>query len=543
MSISKKTQKEIIIEEFKKCAQDPIYFIKKYCIIQHPKKGKIPFILFPYQENCLRDFREFNYNIILKGRQLGFSTLVAAYSLWMMIFFKDKNILVVATTQDIAKNLVAKVRTAYDNLPGWMKYLSKAKPIAENKLSLELENGSQVKAVSSSVGAVVSHALSLLIIDEAAHIERMYDIWTAAQPTLSTGGDCVILSTPNGVGNWFHEMWNESKEGINGFNPIRLDWSVHPERDQKWRDSQDKKLGKRKASQEHDASFLTSGNTVVDMEIIQYIKEKFEKSPIQKMGIDNGWWIWKHPIQGRSYIIAGDVARGDGADFSAAHIFDLESLEQVAEYKGLIDTRQFGRSLASMGVNYNNALVVVEREGIGWDTIQELIDIGYSNIFYSSNNLQYVDSLNQQLINNKINLQEKKMKPGFSTTMKTRPLIITKMESYFRDLYENDGAGIVINSLRTLNELETFIWKSGKPEAMERKNDDLVMALAILLWVRDTALRLRQEGIDLTKMTLDRFKVSTYNGIYTNKDRFDNQNNPYKWKINEENEENLMQWI
>ena len=99
----KKSLKEIIAEEYRKCALDPIYFMKKYCIIQHPVRGKIPFHLFPFQEDCLTDFKENRLNIILKSRQLGLSTLSAGFILWKMLFNQDFNALVIATKITVAK--------------------------------------------------------------------------------------------------------------------------------------------------------------------------------------------------------------------------------------------------------------------------------------------------------------------------------------------------------------------------------------------------------------------------------------------------------
>ena len=148
--------KEVIKQEYLKCAQDPVYFLRKYAVIQHPLKGKVPFALYPFQEASLKDFKENNYNIILKARQLGISTLTAGYALWMMTFQTDKNILVIATKQDTAKNLVTKIRVMHANLPSWVR----SKCVEDNKLSLRYSNGSQVKAISSTEDAGRSEALS-----------------------------------------------------------------------------------------------------------------------------------------------------------------------------------------------------------------------------------------------------------------------------------------------------------------------------------------------------------------------------------------------
>jgi len=230
---------DAIKQELLKCKQDPVYFMKKYYTIQHPTKGRMTFNLYPFQEKTLKLLQRHDYAIINKSRQLGISTLTSGISLWMMLFEQDKNILVIATTQATAKNMVTKVRFAYDNLPTWMKL-----PVLEhNRLSLRLKNGSQIKAVSAATDSARSEAVSLLVIDEAAFIDRIEDIFTAAQQTLATGGRCIALSTPNGVGNWFHKTFSAAQLSENRFCPISLPWTVHPERTQVWRDEQTKELG------------------------------------------------------------------------------------------------------------------------------------------------------------------------------------------------------------------------------------------------------------------------------------------------------------
>ena len=144
--MAEKTLKEIIKEEYIKCAKNPQYFIKKYCMIQHPTKGKIPFHLYSYQETTLQEFLDYDRTIVLKSRQLGISTLIAAYALWLILFHSDKNVLVVAIDQNTSKNLVTKVSVMLDNLPSWLK----VNTTERNKLSIRLVNGSQIKAVAST---------------------------------------------------------------------------------------------------------------------------------------------------------------------------------------------------------------------------------------------------------------------------------------------------------------------------------------------------------------------------------------------------------
>jgi len=493
--------KEVIKKEYLKCAQDPVYFLKKYAVIQHPLKGKVPFALYPFQEASIKDFKNHNYNIILKARQLGISTLTAGYSLWMMTFQTDKNILVIATKQDTAKNLVTKIRVMHANLPSWVR----SSCVEDNKLSLRYSNGSQVKAISSTEDAGRSEALSLLVIDEAAFIDKINTIWTAAQSTLSTGGQCIALSTPNGVGNWFHKTWVGAEEGSNDWNMIKLHWTVHPEREQKWRDEQDKLLGPSGAAQECDCDFITSGQGVIDPRILEEYKNKLICEPLEKRGIDSNLWIWEPPNYNKDYVVAADVARGDGQDFSAFHVIEVETMTQVAEYRGKISTKDFGNLCMNTAMEFNNALLVIENSSIGWAAIQAVIDRDYDNLFYTSKDLHYVDV--QRQISNRYRNSEKQMVPGFSMTQKTRPLVIAKLEEYFREKL------VIAKSSRLIDELFVFIYNNNRAEAMVGYNDDLVMSLAIGLWVRDTALRLKAEGIALQKNVLS--KMLDYEAVYT----------------------------
>lgn len=499
--MTKKTIKQIIAEEYQKCASDPVHFMRKYCYIQHPVKGKILFNLFPFQDKSLTEFKNFDYNIILKSRQLGISTLTAGYALWSMIFNDDFNVLVIATKQDVAKNLVTKVRVMHQYLPSWLK----TDTVEDNKLSLRYENGSQIKAVSAAADAGRSEALSLLVMDEAAFIKEIDDIWASAQQTLATGGKAIILSTPNGTGNFFHRTWVKAEEGSNKFNTIRLHWTVHPERHQAWRDEQDGLLGPKMAAQECDCDFVASGRSVIPGELLQWYKENMAQEPIEQRGIANEMQIWKYPDLSRDYIVVADVARGDGNDFSTFHVLDVETVEQIAEFKGQPGTKEFGNMLVNVATEYNDALLVIENANIGWAAIQPAIDRNYRNLYYTYKHEGVTDAATQ--LSKGYDLKDKsQMTPGFSTTSRTRPLLISKLDIYFRE------KACVVRSSRLLEELFVFIWNGQKPEAQKGYNDDLVMAFAIALFVRDSALKLRNEGIEMNRNALDHMGKTGFYG-------------------------------
>ena len=504
--------KQIIREEYLKCAQDPAHFMKKYCNIQHPTRGRIIFNLYPFQEKVLHLWRDNPYDIILKSRQLGISTLVAGYSLWLMLFQKDKNVLCIATKQETAKNMVTKVKFMFENLPSWLKI-----PAEENnKLTLRLSNGSQVKAVSAAGDAGRSEAVSLLIIDEAAFIDGIAEIWASAQQTLATGGGAIVLSTPYGTGNWFHQTWVRAEAGENDFLPIKLPWYVHPERDESWRKRQDDLLGDpRLAAQECDCDFNTSGDVVFYPEYLDFIIQTYVKDPLERRGVDHNLWIWEPADYTRSYMVVADVARGDSKDFSAFHIIDIDTNTQVAEYKGQISPKEFGYLLVAIATEYNEALLVVENNNIGWATLDSIQERGYKNLYYSPK----TEAINAESYLEKLD-DPSKLVPGFSMNLRTRPLVINKFREYIGD------KSVIIQSKRLVEEMKVFIWKNGKAEAQSGYNDDLVMSFGTAMYIRDTALKFKSQGVDLARAMLSNIAVNrpNFNGAYA-----PNQyNNPYQ---------------
>lgn len=493
--------KDKIREEFLKCAEDPVYFMKKYYMIQHPQKGRMLFNLYPFQESVLKVFTGDKNVIINKSRQLGISTLVSAYALWLMIFHKDKNVLVIATKQETAKNMVTKVRFAYDNLPAWLKIGT----TEDNRLSLRLKNGSQIKAVSGASDSARSEAVSLLAMDEAAFIDNAEELFGSAQQTLATGGKCIALSTPNGVGNWFHKTYTRAQKKENSFVPVSLPWTVHPERTQVWRDKQDNDLGIRMAAQECDCDFSSSGNTVIIPDILTWYEENSVLEPLERRGLDKSMWIWEYPSPMKTYLLCADVARGDGADYSAFHIIDVDTLTQVAEYQSQCDTREYAKTILAAAFEYNNALVAVENANIGWDVLQTLIESGYQNLHYSH---RTDFSLDQEKRLERYGASDSSLVPGFTMSSASRPLIVERM----RDFIETKQ--VKIRSIRLLEELRVFIWKNSKAQAMQGYNDDLVMSFAISMYMRDSSIRFRRTAESLTYATLNAVKKVGDTPIY-----------------------------
>jgi hypothetical protein len=250
-------------------------------------------------------------------------------------------------------------------------------------------------------------------------------------------------------------------------------------------------MSPREFAQEYDCDFLGSGNSVIEPDNLSFYEQTFIQDPVERRFMGGDFWIWNYPDYTKSYIVCADVARGDGADYSAFHVIDTTSCEQVAEYKSQVDTRTYGNMLVSVATEYNNALLVVENANIGWDVVNTIIEKGYQNLHYSPKSYgeMNVDKWMSKM-------ESDQTVPGFTMSVKTRPLVIAKMEAYIRDRH------FIFKSKRLLEELRVFIWQHGKAQAQNGYNDDLVMALGIGLFTRDTGIKFYQQGMDSTRAAL-----------------------------------------
>tara|TARA_R110002110_G_scaffold4945_4_gene24981 strand:+ start:6707 stop:8293 length:1587 start_codon:yes stop_codon:yes gene_type:complete len=483
--------KNEIRKEVTKCGKDPTYFLNNYAKISHPDKGLIPFKTYDFQTDLLNSFNDHRFNVILKARQLGISTITAGYVAWLMMYRREKNILVVATKFATAANLVKKVKALIKNMPDWVKI---AEISVDNRTSFELSNGSQIKASTTSADAGRSEALSLLVVDEAAHVPELEEMWKSLYPTLSTGGRCIALSTPNGVGNWFHQTYIDAEEKRNSFQTTVLKWDAHPDRDRDWFERETKNMSRRDIAQELECNFNMSGETVIHPEDIERLTS-ITRPPKHRTAFDRNYHIWEEHMVGCDYLLVADVARGDGKDYSVFHVVKLNTMEVVAEYQGKPTLDMFATLLHSTGYEYGQCMVVVENNNVGFSVLEKLIEMEYPNVYHSIKSThEYVDQFTAEGSTGAL--------PGFTTSSKTRPLVVAKLEEFIRNKM------ITIYSPRTISELKTFVWHNGRPQAMRSYNDDLVMSLAIACWVRDTVITVSKRDAKYTKAMLDSMLVS-----------------------------------
>lgn len=463
MSTPQATTKDFMRQELLRCAKDPVYFMKTYVKIVHPTKGRLPFNTYPFQDDCVNAFLENRFNIILKSRQLGLSTVTAAFSVWFSLFNRDKNVLVIATKLDVAMNFIKKVMVVLNNLPPW--FSSVFKIAGETKKSVTLNNGSSITAVPTSEDAGRSEALSLLIVDEAAIIRDFEEVWGAIYPTISTGGRAILLSTPKGASGQFYELWQQAVNQENDFNPITLPWNVHPEHDEAWFKKETRGFSPRKVAQEFLCDFNASGETFLQVEDLDELRQMV-KEPIEKTGPDRGLWIWERPQVGSRYFITADVSRGNAEDYSTFHVLKDGANEVVAEYCGKMPPDELGAYLFEIAQSYNNALVCPENNTFGYSTIRTLSVLGYKNLYYEGKRPGYIPTDPREVA-------------GFSTQKNSREKILANLEKMIRN------KAIRIYSNRTYLEFKTFIWVGPRARAQEGKHDDLIMSLAIGAWLLD----------------------------------------------------------
>jgi hypothetical protein len=501
---AERRQKEII-----KCCNSFFYFCHKYVKILHPMNGLIPFVLFEYQRKTIKDYEAHRFNIISKFRQGGLTTVSILWGMWRCMFQLDQQVMLLSKTDRDATDIGQIIDRACEHLPSWLKPKKDGK--WNDHLKQFTETGSACKFHSPE--AARGKSVTFLIVDEAAFIPDMDKHWKAMWPILSTGGSCSLVSTVNGLGNWYEQTYHDAKEGNNKFHVIDLDYWEHPDyNDEKWVADQKAQLGEKGFLQEVLREFLGSGETYFPARIITQLTEQTRNNypskkifPLwaNKVGriaqLENehqkgALWIWKEPVEGHEYIIGVDVSEGQGEknDNSCFQIIDTSTLEQVGEfYSNVVVPHEFAQVLNEVGIFYNNALLVVENMGPGGAVLSNLQHaLFYENLYFD-------------------NLKSTNVKPGVKVGVTNRPLYLESLQK--RLLNQT----IRINSIRFVTELQTFEYNptTKKAEAQKGKHDDAIMAMCMALYVRDSMLRDIPMGAERPKESNTIIKAQVYEEI------------------------------
>ena len=380
--------------------------------------------------------------------------------------------------------------------------------------------------MATSTDALRGYTPTLLIFDEAAFIVNGAELYSAAITSLGTGGGAILISTPNGYDPLYYKTYEQSEKGDNDYNVIELKWFQDPRynKDLQWLkgdeiiteveftlESFEEKIkqgykptstwyrdmckgmnnDKKRIAQELDVSFLGSGGNVIDDEYINMHDTQNVEKPkfIDDTYYDGNSglvWIWNEPEEGHQYILAADVARGDGADFSCFQIIDFTTMEQVAEFQGKVPPDTFAEVLNVYGTKYS-AYLVVDNIGVGNTTVSKLEELKYPNLHYDS-----------------IKTENGKKVAGFNING-VRLQLISHLEISVRT------NTIKIKSKRVINEMKTFIYKNGRPDHMEGYNDDCLISLGMALWILESSFKKLKKLEKQTKAILSSWQVGTSN--------------------------------
>ena len=455
------------IEEYIKCKDDPVYFAQNYVQIVTLDHGLQPFKTYDFQEKLINNFHNHRFNICKMPRQTGKSTTCVSYLLHYAIFNDSVNIGILANKATTARELLARLATAYENLPKWMQQGI----LVWNKGNIELENGSKILAASTSASAVRGMSFNILFLDEFAFVpNHIADAFFASvYPTITSGKSTkvIIVSTPHGM-NHFYRMWTDSEKKRNEYVPTDVHWSEVPGRDAVWKEQTIANTSEQQFKIEFECEFLGSVDTLVAPSKLKSLV--FDKPIKSNAGLD----IHVAPQKEHDYAMAVDVARGVGNDYSAFVVVDITTFPHkvVAKYRdNTIKPMLFPSIIYDIAKSYNEAFVLCEVNDVG-DQVASILqyDLEYQNLLMCS-----MRGRAGQIVGQGFSGQKTQLGVKMSKTVKKFGSLNLKT------MIEEDK--LIFNDYEIISELTTFISKHNSFEAEEGCNDDLAMCLVIYAWL------------------------------------------------------------
>lgn len=468
----KKARKQIawtneMLQEYLRCAQDPIYFAEKYIQIVHVDRGLIPIELYDYQKEIITKVTNNRRVTVCTSRQAGKTTTAAAIILHYILFNDHKTVALLANKGDAAREILDRVKLSYESLPDWLQ-----QGVVEwNKGSIELENGCKVLAAATSSSAIRGKSISLLYIDEAAFVENWDEFFASVFPTISSGDTTKILftSTPNGL-NHFYKTCMGALEGSNGYQYIEVPWQMVPGRGEEWRQetlaAMDFDL--EKFAQEFECAWQGSSGTLISGACLKTLV------PLNTIAEHQGLKQYFKAEPSNKYVIIADVSRGRGLDYSAFSIIDITQMpyQQVCTYRdNMVTPLDYAGVLHRMSKMYNNAVILVETNDIGGQVVDSLhYDYDCENIVYTEN----------------AGARGKRISSGFGNAERgVRTTVTVKAVgcSMLKLLIEQRQ--LIVNDHDTIYELSRFSRRGKSYEAEKGHHDDLVMGLVLFAWMTD----------------------------------------------------------
>jgi hypothetical protein len=460
------------VKDIEKCKKNILYFAENFFYIVNLDRGKEQIQLYNYQRKILRSLRDNRFCILLASRQIGKSTLLTIYALWIACFNEDQNILIVANKESTAINIFKRVRLAYEQLPNYLK----PGAVEYGKTSMTLGNGSSIGISTTSSDAGRGSSVNCLILDELAFIDNhlVEEFWRSVYPIISSSkkSKIFIASTPNGTDNLFYELYSGALENKNDWRAERVDWWEVPGRDEEWKEKTIRSLGSTEAfEQEFGNVFLQTGESSVNEKLFEEMKAEIREPEF--VYEDGKYLLWDTFKQERIYVAGVDISEGVGVAASVIQILDitnLRNIEQVAIYHDRnISPYNFTAKLFEILQHWGAPLAMIERNNCGAQVVDQL-----KNTHHYDNIVTY--GITKNIIH----------KIGVQAHTNTKYKGVTNMRYWVNEL-----RAVKIRDIQTLIELKNFIRYSNgtwgaKPGA--DSYDDRVMSLIWSLVILENEL-------------------------------------------------------
>lgn len=459
--------------------QDPVWAAENGWHIEHPH-GHRKFDLRPPQVEALQRWASGENSITLKARQIGWSTCVGFYAAWLAMKEPNTKILFLSKGERESKLLLEKVKFGLSYLPEWLAHKA-PRTTRENQEIVEFSNGSQIMSLPSRNNPARGFTGRLVVVDEWAFLDNGDEAWASIEPVTDIGGQVIGLSTANGVGNTFHDLWLRAQSGNSSFTPMFFSWRAVPERDDAWYEAKKNDMQVWQLHQEYpttpEEAFIKSGAMVFDPDVLDWIKNE-QITPFKWRGhlryVDGLYklqennsgmlFVWERPELNGTYCIGADVAEGlEHGDYSSAHVLKVEKhgaesqWRVVAAFHGHVEPDVFGDMLVDLGNWYGECLMGIEANNHGLTTVTHVKNAGYPRLYREKNVAHRRKSKTQRL--------------GWWTDKKSKPIAIDDLRQALRE-------GLVLPDRATLDECYTYVY-DGKGGMNGSPHDDRVMSLAI----------------------------------------------------------------
>lgn len=467
------------LDEYIKCADDPVYFAKNYIKIVTVDTGLVPFNLWDFQEKMVETFHNNRFAVCKLPRQVGKTTTSVAFLLHYILFNEQVSVAILANRAPTAREILSRLKLAFEYLPMFLK-----QGIREwNKGSINLANGSRVLADSTSGSSVRGMTFNIIFLDEFAFVPNgiAEEFFASTYPTISSGKTTkvIIVSTPNGM-NHFFKIWMNAIEKKSDYVPIEIHWSMVPGRDQAWAEQTIRNTSQRQFDQEFNTEFLGSSNTLINGAKLASLHWK---EPIARNECMD---IFEHPVPKHTYVLCADVSEGQGLDFSTFSIFDVTEIpyKQVAKYKNNeISPLLYPAVIYSAARTYNEAFVLIEINSIGLQVADIMHhELGYENLLKFQQKGKQGTQASGGFAAGK-----NKLAFGLRITPQTKNIGCANLKT----LIESDK--LILNDEDTITELYSFSAHKKTFMAEEGSNDDLAMTLVHFGWL--TAQKLFKETV------------------------------------------------